>query len=108
MAKTKTTATSTTTTKIKPLGDKILVKRSDADEITKGGIILPDTAKEKPKEGTVIAVGQGRSLDNGERAPFTVKPKDRVLFSSYAGSEIQLDGEDYLILSEDEILAVIE
>jgi chaperonin GroES len=102
MAKTKTT------TKITPLGDKILVKRSDADEVTKGGIILPDTAKEKPKEGTVIAVGQGRSLDNGARAPFTVKPKDRVLFSSYSGSEIQLDGEDYLILSEDEVLAVIE
>jgi len=102
MAKTKTT------TKITPLGDKVLVKRSDADEVTKGGIILPDTAKEKPKEGTVIAVGQGRSLENGERAPFTVKPKDRVLFSSYAGSEIQIDGEDYLILSEDEILAVIE
>ena len=102
MAKTKTT------TKITPLGDKVLVKRSDADEVTKGGIILPDTAKEKPKEGTVIAVGQGRSIENGGRAPFTVKPKDRVLFSSYSGSEIQLDGEDYLILSEDEILAVIE
>jgi len=104
MTKTKTT----TATKITPLGDKILVKRSDADEVTKGGIILPDTAKEKPKEGTVIAVGQGRALENGERAPFTVKPKDRVLFSSYAGSEIQLEGEDYLILSEDEILAVID
>lgn len=104
MAKTKTT----TAPKITPLGDKILVKRSDADEVTKGGIILPDTAKEKPKEGTVIAVGQGRSLENGQRAPFTVKPKDRVLFSSYAGSEIQLDGEDYLIVGEDEILAVIQ
>lgn len=106
MAKTKTTTT--TATKITPLGDKILVKRSDADEVTKGGIILPDTAKEKPKEGTVIAVGQGRTLENGARAPFTVKPHDRVLFSSYAGSEIQLDGEDYLILGEDEILAVIQ
>lgn len=105
MAKTKTSPT--TSTKITPLGDKVLVKRSDATETTKGGIILPDTAKEKPKEGTVIAVGQGRLLDNGTRAPFTVKPKDRVLFSSYA-PEIQLEGEDYLILGEDEILAVIE
>ena len=102
MAKTKTNV------KITPLGDRVLVKRSDADEVTKGGIILPDTAKEKPKEGTVIAVGQGRRLENGEHAPFSVKPKDRVLFSSYAGSEIQLEGDDYLILSEDEILAVIE
>ena len=106
MAKTKTH--SPAATKITPLGDKVLVKRSDADEVTKGGIILPDTAKEKPKEGTIIAVGQGRAIEDGGRAPFTVKPKDRVLFSSYAGSEIQLDGEDYLILSEDEILAVIE
>lgn len=104
MAKTKTS----TSTKITPLGDKVLVKRADADEVTKGGIILPDTAKEKPKEGVVIAVGQGRALESGERAPFTVKPKDRVLFSSYAGAEIQLEGEDYLILSEDEVLAVIE
>ncbi|MEZ5963903.1 MAG: co-chaperone GroES [Planctomycetota bacterium] len=105
---TKTKTSTSTATKIVPLGDKILVKRSDADEVTKGGIILPDTAKEKPKEGTVIAVGQGRALENGERAPFTVKPKDRVLFSSYAGSEIQLDGEDFLILGEDEILAIIQ
>jgi chaperonin GroES len=101
MAKTKTTT-------ITPLGDRVLVRRLEADEKTKGGIILPDTAKEKPREGTVIAVGTGKLLDNGERAKFTVKPKDRVLFSSYSGSEIKLEGEDYLILSEDEVLAVIE
>ena len=102
MAKTKTSV------KITPLGDRVLVKRSDADAVTKGGIILPDTAKEKPKEGTVIAVGQGRRLENDDYAAFSVKPKDRVLFSSYAGSEIQIEGDDYLILSEDEILAVID
>ena len=101
MAKTKTTT-------ITPLGDKVLVKRLEADEKTRGGIILPDTAKEKPREGTVIAVGTGKLLETGERAPFSVKPKDRVLFSSYSGSEVKIDSEDYLILSEDEILAVID
>ena len=101
MAKTKTTT-------ITPLGDKVLIRRLEADEKTRGGIILPDTAKEKPREGTVIAVGSGKLLENGERAPFSVKPKDRVLFSSYSGTEVKLDGEDYLVLGEDEILAVIE
>lgn len=108
MSKTKSTATPATTSKITPLGDRVLVKRLEADDKTKGGIILPDTAKEKPREGTVVAIGSGKLLDSGERATFTVKPKDRVLFSSYAGSEVKLDGHDYLILSEDEILAVIE
>lgn len=101
MAKTKSAT-------VTPLGDRVLVKRVEADEKTKGGIILPDTAKEKPREGIVIAIGNGKVLDNGSRQAMTVKPKDRVLFSTYAGSEIKLDGEDLLILSEDEILAVIE
>lgn len=101
MAKTKTTT-------VTPLGDRVLVKRVEADEKTKGGIILPDTAKEKPREGVVVAVGKGKLLDNGERQAVSVKQKDRVLFSSYAGSEIKLDGDEMLILGEDEILAIID
>lgn len=101
MAKTKSAT-------VTPLGDRVLVKRVEADEKTKGGIILPDTAKEKPREGIVVAVGHGKLLDNGNRQAMTVKPKDRVLFSTYAGSEIKLEGEDMLILGEDEILAVID
>ena len=91
-----------------PLGDRVLVKRVQADDKTKGGIILPDTAKEKPREGVVMAVGLGKLLDSGERQSLSVKKKDRVLFSSYAGSEIKLDGEEMLILGEDEILAIID
>lgn len=101
MAKTKSTT-------VTPLGDRVLVKRVQADEKTKGGIILPDTAKEKPREGIVMAVGNGKQLENGNRQPMSVKKNDRVLFSSYAGSEIKMDGEEMLILGEDEILAVIE
>ena len=93
---------------VTPLGDRVLVKRVAADDKTKGGIILPDTAKEKPREGTVIATGPGKLLDNGSRAALSVKAKDRVLFSSYAGTEVKIDGEDYMILGEDEILAVID
>jgi chaperonin GroES len=92
---------------IRPLNDKILVKRVEAEEKTKGGIVLPDTAKEKPKEGVVMTVGTGKLLDSGERAKFQVKEKDRVLFSSYAGQEIKFDGQEYLIISEDEVLAVV-
>ena len=95
-------------TKIVPLGDKILVKRLEAVEKTKGGIVLPDSAKEKPKEGRVVAVGDGKLLDDGKRAEFQVKAKDRILFSSYAGTEIKVDGEEYLIMSEEDVLAVIE
>lgn len=102
MSKTKSSTTVT------PLGDRVLVKRVSADEKTKGGIILPDTAKEKPREGIVIAVGNGKMLENGSRQQMTVKVKDRVLFSSYGPSEIKVDGEELLILGEDEILAVIE
>ena len=94
--------------KIRPLNDKIVVKRLEAEEKTKGGIVLPDTAKEKPKEGKVISVGQGKMLDNGSRASLTVKENDRVIFSSYAGTEIKLSGEEFLILSEDDVLAIVE
>ncbi len=94
--------------KIRPLNDKIVVKRLEAEEKTRGGIVLPDTAKEKPKEGRVISIGQGKLLDNGSRAEFTVKENDRVIFSSYAGTEIKLQGENFLILSEDDVLAVVE
>ncbi len=98
----------TKTTTVTPLGDRVLVKRVAADEKTKGGIFLPDTAKEKPREGIVVAVGNGKLLDSGSRQPMSVKKNDRVLFSSYAGSEIKMEGDEMLILGEDEILAVIE
>jgi len=94
--------------KIRPLHDKIVVKRVEAETKTKGGIVLPDTAKEKPKEGVVISVGTGKLLENGDSAAFQVKEKDRVIFSSYAGTEVKVDGEEYLVLSEDDVLAVIE
>jgi len=94
--------------KVRPLNDKIVVKRVEAEEKTKGGIVLPDTAKEKPKEGVVVSLGTGKLLDNGSRASFQVKEKDRVLFGSYAGTEVKIDGEEYLILNEDDVLAVIE
>jgi chaperonin GroES len=94
--------------KVSPIGDKILVKRLDAEEVTKGGVILPDTAKEKPREGRVLALGEGRLLEDGSRAPFQVKAEDRVIFASYAGTEIKLEGEEYLILGEDDILAIID
>ena len=92
---------------IRPVGDKILVKRLQAEEKTKGGIFLPEASKEKPKEGKVIALGEGKLLDNGKRIPFNVKVDDVVIFSSYAGTEIKIDGEEYLVLTEEEILAII-
>jgi chaperonin GroES len=94
--------------KTKPLGEKILVKRFEADEKTAGGILLPDAAKEKPKEGKIIALGDGKLLDSGKRAKFQVKKGDKVVFTSYAGTEIDIDGEEYLLMSEDDILAIIE
>jgi chaperonin GroES len=94
--------------KIKPLGDHILIRRVEAENMTKGGIVLPDSAKEKPREGIVLALGDGRLMESGERAPFQVKAEDRVLFSSYAGTEIKVDGEDLLLVREDEILAIVE
>lgn len=94
--------------KIRPLNDKILVKRLEAEERTKGGIVLPDTAKEKPKEGKVIAVGTGKLLDSGERAKSQVSAGDRVLFNSYAGTEVKIEGVEHLIMNEDDILAIVE
>ena len=92
---------------IKPLGQRVLVKRIEAETKTAGGLFLPDTAKEKSQEATVVAVGLGRTLDDGKRSSFDVKVGDRVLISKYGGTEIKLDGEDYLILSENDILAII-
>jgi chaperonin GroES len=94
--------------KIEPLGDKIVVKRLDAQEVTAGGIVLPETAKEKPKEGKIISVGPGKVLDSGERSKVQLKKGDRVLFTSYAGTEVEIDGEEYLIMSEDDVLAVVD
>jgi chaperonin GroES len=94
--------------KLRPLGDKILVKRLEAESKTKSGIVLPDSAKEKPKRGTVLSVGDGKRLENGERAKFSVKKGDQVIFASYAGTEIKLDGEELMIMSEEDILAVVE
>ena len=93
--------------KIIPLNDKIVVERHEADEKTAGGIIIPDTAKEKPKQGKVLALGEGKALENGSRASFQVKVGDRVLFTSYAGSEVNVDGKDYLIMTEDDILSIV-
>jgi chaperonin GroES len=93
---------------IRPLHDRVVVKRIiDDKETTKGGIVIPDTAKEKPQEGEVIAVGNGKVLDNGTRAAMEVKKGDRILFGKYSGSEVKLDGQEYLIMREDDILGVL-
>ena len=94
--------------KFRPLHDRILVKRLDKEETTTGGIIIPDTAKEKPQEAEVVAVGNGKRLEDGTVQPLDVKKGDRILFGKYAGSEIKVDGEEHLILREDEILGVLE
>ena len=94
--------------KIKPLQDRLIVQRIDEEETTKGGIIIPDTAKEKPLEGKVVAVGKGKNLDDGSVRPLEVKEGDRILFGKYSGTEIKLEGEDYLILREDDVLGVVE
>jgi chaperonin GroES len=94
--------------KVVPLNDKIVVKRLEAEEKTAGGIVLPDTAKEKPKQGVIQSLGGGKLLENGKRAAFQVKAGDRVLFTSYGGSEVTVDGEELLVMTEDDILAVIE
>ena len=94
--------------KIRPLGDRIVVKRLAAEEKTKGGIIIPDTAKEKPVEAQVVAVGAGKVLKDGKVRPPAVKPGDRVLFGKYSGNEIKLDGEEHVVLHEEDLLAVIE
>ena len=92
---------------LRPLGDRVIVQRAEAEEKSAGGILLVDSAKEKPKEGKILAVGDGKVLDNGERQQFSVKVGDRVLFSSYAGTEVKVGGEEYLIMSENDVLAII-
>jgi chaperonin GroES len=105
------TATKTKTkskVKLQPLGDRVVVQREESLTKTAGGIVLPDSAKEKPQRGTIIAVGDGRILDNGQRSKLQVKAGDRVIFTSYAGDQFKVDEEEYLLMREDEILAVIE
>jgi chaperonin GroES len=94
--------------KIRPLHDRVVVKRVEEEEKTKGGIIIPDTAKEKPVEGKVVAVGGGKILENGKKQPLEVKKGDRVLFGKYAGTDIKVEGEEHLIMREDDIIAIIE
>jgi chaperonin GroES len=94
--------------KVRPLHDRLIVKRLEEEEKTKGGIIIPDTAKEKPIEGKVIAAGAGRINKDGKKMPMEVKTGDRILFAKYAGTEVKMDGEEYLMMKEDDVLAVIE
>ncbi len=94
--------------KIRPLQDRILVKRIDEEETSKGGIIIPDTAKEKPQEGKVMAVGNGKLNDNGKIQPLDVKRGDRILFSKYSGTEVNIDGDEHLIIREDDVLGICE
>ena len=93
---------------IRPLHDRLIVKRLEEEERTKGGIIIPDTAKEKPIEGRVIAVGDGKTKEDGKKIPMEIKKGDRVLFAKYAGTEVKIDGEEHLMMKEDDILAIIE
>jgi len=94
--------------KIRPLGEKVLIRRLEAEETTRGGIVLPDTAKEKPQKGTVLALGDGKLLDDGTRAKFQVKKGDKVLFASYGGTEIKVGGEELLLMDESDILAILD
>ncbi len=94
--------------KVKPLQDRVIVKRIEEDDTTKGGIIIPDTAKEKPIEGKVVSVGGGKLNDAGKKQPLEVKAGDKVLFGKYAGTDIQIEGEEHLIMREDDIIAIIE
>jgi len=94
--------------KLKPLGDHLIAKPISEDKVTKSGIVLPDTAKEKPEQAEVVAVGDGRVLDNGNRLPMSVKVGNKILFKKYSPDEIKIDGEEYLVLSEAEIIAIIE
>ena len=93
--------------KVKPLYDRLVVKRLEEEEKTKGGIIIPDAAKEKPQEGRVIAVGDGKVLENGQKSPLSVKVGDKILFGKYSGTEIKIDGDEHLILREDDVLAIV-
>jgi chaperonin GroES len=94
--------------KIRPLGDKVLIKRLEADQVTKGGIVLPDAAREKPQRGTVMALGDGKMLDDGSRAAFQVSKGDIVIFASYAGTTIKFGGEEYMLMDESDILAIVD
>jgi len=94
--------------KIRPLHDRLLVERLEEKEVKKGGIIIPDTAKEKPQEGKVIAVGNGKVTDEGKKIPLDVKAGDKILFGKYSGSEVKLDDKEYLIMREDDVLAILE
>ena len=94
--------------KIRPLQDRVLVKRVDEEETTSGGIIIPDSAKEKPQEGLVVAVGPGKTLDSGALAELNVKAGDRILFSKYAGTDVNVDGDEHIIIREDDVLAIYE
>ncbi len=93
---------------IRPLGEKVLVQRLEAEETTAGGIVLPDSAKEKPKRGTVVSFGDGKLLDTGERQPLQVRKGDQVLFTSYAGTEVKVEGEEMIIMDEGDILAILD
>jgi chaperonin GroES len=95
-------------TKFRPLGDRVLIKRIKEEELTKGGIVIPDTAKEKPQEGKVIAVGKGKYTDEGKLIPIEVRSGDKILFGKYSGSEVQLDGEEHIIMREDDILGILD
>jgi chaperonin GroES len=95
-------------TNVTPLGDKVLVRRLEAEVKTAGGIVLPDSAKEKPKEGKVVALGSGKLLECGSRGGFQVKKGDRILFASYAGTEVKIDGEEYLLMPEEDVLAIVK
>jgi len=97
-----------TTTKLRPLGDRVVIQPTPREEMTKSGIVLPDTAKEKPQEGLVLAVGPGRILDDGKREQVDVKKGDKVLYAKYAGTEFKIDGEELLIVSQKDILAIVE
>ena len=103
-----TTTVSGTATQLKPLGDRVVVKPTPREEMTKSGIVLPDTAKERPQEGTILAAGPGRTLDDGSREPMDVSVGQKILFQKYAGTEFKLDDDELLILSQKDILAVIE
>src|SRR5207237_6810288 len=99
--------TASMATSLKPLGDRVIVKPKAKEEVTRSGIVLPDTASEKPQEGSVLSVGPGRVLDNGKRVEMEVKSGDSVLFAKYAGTEVKLDGEDYLVIRESDLLAIV-
>ncbi|NLW55728.1 MAG: co-chaperone GroES [Firmicutes bacterium] len=93
---------------IKPLGERIVIKVMESEEKTKSGIVLPDTAKEKPQQGEVVAIGSGKTLDNGQKVPLELKVGDRVLFAKYAGTEVKLDGEEYMVMKESDVLAILD